>query len=138
MWGFDALTNRHESLERTRAQIQTQNASLDGDDREVPAAWIDVDPDDAWDMCHGRDPASREETPHDAVLDVRDVQLSGAVRRERGDLSEPCTQSRSAVSVESGLAVACDSDEALTLYVVPQDLMASGVGDEDAALPVDE
>ena len=82
MWAGDALTNGHESLERSRAQVQTQHASLDRDDREVPAGWIDVDSDGAWDTCHGRDPASRDEAPDDTVLEVGDVQLSGFVLGE--------------------------------------------------------
>jgi hypothetical protein len=138
MWAFDALTNGHESLEPSRAQIQTHHASRDRGDRKVLAAWVDVDPDDAWDACHGRDAASGDEASHDTVVDVRDVQLSGAVLGERGDLSELCTQSRTAVSADSGLAVPCDSDEALTLRVVPQHPLTPGVGDEDAAVAVDE
>jgi len=138
VWAVDALTNGHESLEPSSAQIHTQYALLDRGDREVPTAWVDVDPDDAWDACHGRDAASRDEAPHDTVVDVGDVQLSGAVLGEGGDLSEPCAQSRFAVSADSGLALACDSDESSTLCVVPQHLMAPGVGDEDAALVDDE
>ena len=93
---------------------------------------------DAWNACHGRDAAPRDEAPHDTVVEVRNVQLSGAVLGERGDLSESCTQSRSAVAGGSGLAAACDSDEALTARVVPEHLMSSGVGHEDAAGAVDE
>ena len=137
MWVVDALTNGHESLERSRAQVQTQHASLDRDDREVPAGWIDIDPDGTWDTCHGRDAASRNEAPHDTVLEVGDVQPSGFVLGERGDLSEPCAQGRSAVSAESSLAGTCDSNEAVTLCVVPHNLMPPRVGDEDAALRVD-
>src|SRR5262245_30447955 len=138
MWAVNALTDGHEGLERSRVQIQAHDATLDRGDREVPAGRVEVDPDGAWDMRHGRDPASWCEAPYDTVVDVRDVQLSGAVFGERGDLPELCTQGRPAVSAGSTPAVACDSDEVVMLRVVSQHPMTPCVRNQDTAPMVDE